>query len=122
MIAAGNLGLVSALKRYDVTHCKKATFQTYAFYWIYQSINKYGQQHQQNIRIPYNVKSEYKIKCFSLDEEFDDKMVIQIQYDENYMDDILKEDQKESVHFNLSQILNQREYDIIREYFGLECD
>lgn len=38
LISAGNMGVLTAIDRYDVTNEKGASFNTYAYWWIRTSI------------------------------------------------------------------------------------
>ena len=35
LVSAGNIGLIKAIEKYDINYRTKATFQTYAYYWVF---------------------------------------------------------------------------------------
>ena len=51
------MGLIKALDRYDVADKRKATFQTYAYYWVFQAVYRYANT-QRLIKIPEYVVNE----------------------------------------------------------------
>lgn len=53
LIQEGNLGLIKAVDKYDVT--KGFKFSTYATYWIKQSISRAIMDQARNIRIPVHI-------------------------------------------------------------------
>lgn len=53
LIQEGNLGLIKAVNKYDVT--KGFKFSTYATYWIKQSISRAIMDQARNIRIPVHI-------------------------------------------------------------------
>lgn len=61
LIQEGNIGLMTAIKKYDVNRNLK--FSTYAYYWIKKEINKAMYSKDRSIRIPHGVYqqlSDYK--------------------------------------------------------------
>ena len=53
LIQEGNMGLIKAVDKYDVT--KGFKFSTYATYWIKQSISRAVMDQSRNIRIPVHI-------------------------------------------------------------------
>lgn len=50
LIQEGNLGLITALDKFDIS--KNCTFSTYATWWIKQSIGQFVQKRKNTVRIP----------------------------------------------------------------------
>lgn len=65
LIQEGNLGLIKAVEKYDVS--KGFKFSTYATYWIKQSISRAIMDQSRNIRIPVHIiefiSSIKKVEC-----------------------------------------------------------
>ena len=58
LIQEGNLGLIKAIEKFDISLGFK--FSTYATWWIKRTIQRYIENQQSTIRIPVNVNSELK--------------------------------------------------------------
>ena len=43
-VQTGLIGLLKAVKKYDVNHFSGATFNTYAYYWIRAELNRFETQ------------------------------------------------------------------------------
>ena len=56
LIQEGNLGLITAVKKYDIR--KGAKFSTYATWWIRQAITRGISQNNRNIRIPVHINED----------------------------------------------------------------
>lgn len=56
LVIEGNIGLIIALKKYDMT--KKTKFSTYATLWIRQTINRYIKNSEKMIRLPVHVEEK----------------------------------------------------------------
>ena len=54
LIQEGYIGLIKAIEKYDLNNEKRAVFVTYAFYWIYQRMNKYIRKRIKNDEISLN--------------------------------------------------------------------
>lgn len=52
-LQVGNLGLLQAIEKFDLDHNSGAAFNTYAFYWVRQSINKYLLSNASLIKLPH---------------------------------------------------------------------
>lgn len=61
LISAGNIGLVRALKDYDLNNKSGATFNTYAYYWVRSKIQQYLNFDQALIHIPVRKRDKFKI-------------------------------------------------------------
>lgn len=70
LIEEGNMGLMEAIKHFDVKSGNK--FTTYAIWWINQSIIKYFQDKSRLIRIPVN-KSNDLIRINRMIDKYNDK-------------------------------------------------
>ena len=70
LIEEGNMGLMEAIKHFDVESGNK--FTTYAIWWINQSIIKYFQDKSRLIRIPVN-KSNDLIRINKMIDKYNDK-------------------------------------------------
>ncbi len=77
LIEEGNLGLMEAIKHFDVNSGNK--FTTYAIWWINQSIIKYFQDKSRLIRVPVN-KSNDLIRINRMIDDYNDKNVA-VDYD-----------------------------------------
>ena len=64
LVSAGNIGLIKAIEKYDINYRTKATFQTYAYYWVFQSIDRFAKQNQGNIRVPLHALKKQGSKNF----------------------------------------------------------
>ena len=64
----GLVGLMTAIKRYDVNHSSGASFNTYAYYWIRAEIGRFENQHLEMIRYPNYKKKENDLKYISIDQ------------------------------------------------------
>ncbi len=66
----GTLGLMTAIERFD---CSRETkFSTYAYYWIWQSINRSVEDTGRNVRIPVHAQGEIR-KINKVKEKFFDE-------------------------------------------------
>lgn len=164
LIDEGNLGLIKAVKRFDVT--KGFKFISYAVWWIRQSILQALAENSRIIRLPLNrvgTLSKVSKAYSSLEQEFEREpssdeiaellnmnveeiketfrinqkkisLDAPINNDENsYIETFSNEDSpppdkeliKESLRKEIEtaiQILNLREQEVLRLYFGIDCD
>jgi len=58
LISAGNVGLIEALRKFDLS--KEIKFISYAVWWIKNSIIEYLKENVKTIRLPYNQQNEIK--------------------------------------------------------------
>ena len=73
LISEGNIGLMKAIERFDISLGNK--FSTYATWWIRQYVRKAIQEQSQNIRIPSNLGEKiikYKREVNKLEQKFGD--------------------------------------------------
>lgn len=163
LINEGNLGLIKAVKRFDVT--KGFKFISYAVWWIRQSILQALAENSRIIRLPLNrvgTLSKVSKAYSSLEQEFERepssdeiaellninveeiKETFRINQKKISLDDPIKDDNsyieifsnenspppdkeliKESLHKEIEtaiKILNIREQEVLRLYFGIDCD
>ncbi len=60
LVGAGNLGLLKALDRYDPDHIKKASFETYATFWVRQAIAEYINENSLDfVKVPEKAQKEF---------------------------------------------------------------
>lgn len=143
LIAEGNLGLLKAIQNFDWT--KGFRFISYAVWWVKQSILQCLNENARTIRLPVNVIQELhreKRRVESGLMEMDDKFSLlptTIYYDrpinedgdtlidtltdrENPLPDELINDgvNLKSELNNLMSCLDEREYEIIKRYYGLD--
>ena len=59
-MAAGQVGLMKAIAKFDPNNEKKASFYTYSFYWIKSEIQQFRHRNESIIKIPASrQKSEH---------------------------------------------------------------
>jgi len=142
LIAEGNIGLMKAIQSFDWT--KNLRFISYAVWWIRQSILQSLNEHSRTIRIPVNVIQDlYKEKkrTDKTGEKIDDRFAnlpstinLQTQINEDgdtLIDLIVNKDsdmpdevfnngqQLKDGLFNIMNILDERERQIIEDYYGI---
>lgn len=79
LIAEGNLGLIKAFERFDIT--KKFKFITYAVWWIRQSIMAAIHENSRLIRLPVNIINDIS-KLNKLKDDFEQKQADTLSYSE----------------------------------------
>ena len=52
LVQVGNMGVVTAMKKYDISHKGKANFNTFAHWYIVGEMSNYMKQYGSTIRIP----------------------------------------------------------------------
>ena len=64
------MGIIEAIGKYDYSHASKATFNTYAHYWIRRNCQKYLREQSSLIRMPAwrQGKESYKFNFLALDD------------------------------------------------------
>lgn len=142
LVAEGNIGLMKAIQSFDWT--KNLRFISYAVWWIRQSILQSLNEHSRTIRIPVNVIQDlYKEKkrTDKTGERIDDRFAnlpstinLQTQINEDgdtLIDLIVNKDsdmpdevfnngeQLKDGLFNIMNILDERERQIIEDYYGI---
>lgn len=70
LIQEGNIGLIKALNRFDITRTTKLS--TYAMWWIRQAVKTIVNEESKSIHLPYNF-SEEQSKLTRVEEEFINK-------------------------------------------------
>ena len=53
------IGLIKAMNKYDVNHSKKATFNTYAYWYIRVEITRHIENNASFVRIPVWSQSDH---------------------------------------------------------------
>jgi RNA polymerase primary sigma factor len=142
LIAEGNIGLIKAIKNFDWS--KNLRFISYAVWWIRQSILQSLNENARTIRLPVNVVQDlYKAKKEAENgiKELDDKFASlpstlslndHINEDGDGLIDLIVNhdslrpdeffDEKGTLRammINMLQILDEREKQIVEDYFGL---
>lgn len=107
LISSGNIGLIKAVEKFNLS--KKTRFSYYAGWWIKKEILDFINANNKQIKVPrYN--NETAPTILKIPEEFD---FIEEAEDENYNENIYR--LKSSL-----QHLEEREKDIIEQYFGID--
>jgi RNA polymerase primary sigma factor len=113
LISAGNLGLIQAAKKFDISIGAK--FSSYGGYWIRMEIMKLLNTHMENIKIPIHKQKEgFKIH------------VERIFQDIEFTSEV--EEQDDSYEERIAQVMNAlnklplKQQKVIKEYFGIGCD
>ena len=88
LIEDGNLGLLTAIDKFDVT--KGYKFSTYAMWWIRQSIHRKGNDESDLIRKPAHYKEKY-LKFQTLKKDYYDKYHTELIVNDSNIDDIAKD-------------------------------
>ena len=70
LVQFGQQGLMTAIRKYDVAHESKATFNTYAYMWVSCEIKKFIRDNQSMIRIPQLKQKDMKYNYQFKDVEF----------------------------------------------------
>ena len=142
LVAEGNIGLMKAINSFDWT--KNLRFISYAVWWIRQSILQSLNEHSRTIRIPVNVIQDlYKEKkrTDKTGERIDDRFAnlpstinlqTQINEDGDTLIDLIVNknsdmpdeafnngDQLKDGLFGIMNILDERERQIIEDYYGI---
>jgi len=142
LVAEGNIGLMKAIQSFDWT--KNLRFISYAVWWIRQSILQSLNEHSRTIRIPVNVIQDlYKEKkrTDKTGEKIDDRFAnlpstinlqTQINEDGDTLIDLIVNkdsdmpdevfnngDQLKEGLFGIMNILDDRERQIIEDYYGI---
>lgn len=131
LVAAGNVGLLKAIDKYD--HTKKFRFSTYATWWILQTIRKHLSDDTRMIRIPsYVLMSDNAIDVknrtfvHSIDntrknEHGGDVNINSILAgDADVVDDVSNTDEINNMLRSVTK-LDDRQQFIIRGRYGLGC-
>ena len=58
-----------AIDKYDVTNEKGASFNTYAYYWVFHHITRFLNFKVSPIHVPYEKRNTHKVKIVELDKE-----------------------------------------------------
>jgi RNA polymerase primary sigma factor len=144
LISEGNYGLVKAARRFD--HTKGFRFISYAVWWIKQSILHCLNEHARTIRLPVNILNKiYQLqkevgeeadayerdkymsklpKCSSLDVTIDDNEhelsdIIEETPYTTHKDNMKVESEIRDGIWGCMDILEEREREIIINYYGL---
>lgn len=59
LVQCGIIGLIKAMNKYDVNHSKKATFNTYAYWYIRVEITRHIENNASFVRIPVWKQSDH---------------------------------------------------------------
>ena len=79
LISAGNVGLIEALRKFDLS--KEIKFISYAVWWIKNSIIEYLKENVKTIRLPYNQQNEIK-EFMAAKEKFEQELEINLGTDQ----------------------------------------
>ena len=117
LIQEGNIGLIIAAKKYDLYNENKASFATYAFYWIYQKMNSYIRNSDTNEEVSLNKPITIKDDVVEMQDTLADG---EDHYDETerMLDNaMMREDIDKSL---LDISLYKR--NVVRLRYGLDCE
>lgn len=113
----GCIGLIEAFEKFDIN--KGAKFSSYARFWIRKNIQDYLWK-TNLVKITRQDYLDNKAPKKETGEDFDIENILGISESENCFEKISKEEFRNIVRLKITK-LNQRERDIIKLYFGIDC-
>ena len=69
LVQVGNLGMLKAIHKYDITNKKSATFFTYCQYWIYAEIERFVFVNRSLIYVPYKKRNDVQYKQLDIEDD-----------------------------------------------------
>ena len=116
LIQEGNIGFIMACKRYDINNEKKATFITYAFYWIYSKIHRFISTRDTNDETSLNKP---------IDED-DNELIDLVKSNSNDIENIQEKIYLEELRADLEGVMKNNntlyEREVLKLYYGWDTD
>lgn len=125
LINEGNYGMMVAISRFD--YSSENRFMTYASHWIRHYIHASLNKVSRTVRVPINLltNSDLKLELNNNTSEFNDQLDgigdSNVEETNVFLPELIQEEGGLEIT-DLIDCLNDRESQIIKMYFGIECE